>query len=228
MRFSKRSAKHTLSSRMLKRNRYTISMERKALSKAAVEEEEEVDSVANLPSSLALAAEDVVVLPLHRPMTSSETSLEAAILSKASLTMTLGHLEEHEVVEALSSNNKDNRREEIHSAEWEWAWDSTMMMTTSSEADSEEASVGSAAAACSARCAWVEEEAAASNKCRCSLQVLETCQDPVQCRRRLTLKTASVSLEQRRPPLTAMVTRLLKLQSRPMMAVVTPPRTNIC
>ena len=203
-------------------------MERKALSKAAVEEEEEVDSVANLPSSLALAAEDVVVSPLHRPTTSSETSLEVAILSKASLTMTLGHLEEHEVVEALSNNNKDNRREEIHSAEWEWAWDSTMMMTTSSEADSQEASVDSAAAACSARCTWVEEEAAASNKCRCSLKVLETCQDPLQCRRRLTLKTASVSLEQRRPPLTAMVTRLLKLQSRPMMAVVTPPRTNIC
>ena len=110
MRFSKRSAKHTLSSRMLKRNRYTINMERKALSKAAVEEEEEVDSVANLPSSLALAAEDVVVSPLHRPTTSSETSLEVAILSKASWTMTLGHLEEHEVVEALSNNNKDNRK----------------------------------------------------------------------------------------------------------------------
>ena len=91
----------------------------------------------------------VAVSPLRRLMISSEISLVEEIHLKVSLMTTLAHSEcvAKEEAEALSnSNNKENRKDVIHSAAWEWAC--LMMMMTSSvvalEADS-------AARACSVR-----------------------------------------------------------------------------
>ena len=103
------------------------------------------------PSSSQVDLEAVVVAvsPLHRLMIFSDSSSVEEIRLKVSLMTTTAHLEcvAREEAEAQHSNsNKENRKDVIHSAAWEW--ECLMMTMTSSEVALEE---DSAARVCSVK-----------------------------------------------------------------------------